>query len=260
MAITDHDTLTGVPDALAAGKRHGVEVVPGVEISSYGYGRQMDILCYFIEPDCAAMNDLIEWAQRKRSERNPEIARRIAAQGVPLDLSDVEKLAGGGQVGRPHFARALIDVGAVKDVREAFERFLGPGAIAYVPKARVEPERVISVVREAGGVSVLAHPVQLEMETDEELRGLVESLSAAGLGGIEAHYPSHSESQTELYRTLAGEFNLAVTGGSDFHGETKPTIHLGESARIAASIRPAGRPAQPPARHAGRLTIPRTRH
>jgi hypothetical protein len=189
----------------------------------------MDILCYFVGPDNVALNDLIEWAQRKRSERNPEIARRIAAEGVPLDLSDVEKLADGGQVGRPHFARALIEVGAVKDVPEAFERFLGPGAVAYVPKARVEPERVISVVREAGGLTVLAHPVQLDMESDEELRGLVRSLAEAGLGGIEAYYPSHSAAQATLYRALADEFDLAISGGSDFHGETKPRIQLGDA-------------------------------
>ncbi len=229
VAVTDHDTLEGVPEAIEAGARYGVEVVPAVEISSEFAGKQMDILCYFIDGECAEMVELIEWVQNSRRNRNPEIARRIAGEGIPLELADVAKYAEGGQVGRPHFAQALIELGVVETVQEAFDKFLAPGGPAYVPKARLEPETVISTVRTSGGVAVLAHPCQIGTGDHSALRDIVVSLTELGLMGIEVYYPSHTPAQTAQYKILADEFDLAITGGSDFHGARKPAIHLGKA-------------------------------
>ena len=229
LGITDHDTVAGVREAQEAGERLGVEIIPGVEISAEFSPEEMHILGYFVDPESPALLDTITWVQRSRSNRNPEIARRFNDLGIPISMEEVAGIANGGLIGRPHFAQALIARGVVKSTQEAFERYLSPGMPAYVAKVKLNAEQAIEAIHGAGGVAVLAHPQQLGIATDEQLRRLVRSLKAAGLDGIECYYSNQSHETSTRHIHLAKHFGLAVSGGSDFHGGSKPHIKLGDS-------------------------------
>ena len=228
LAITDHDTVGGVEEACRAGERMGIEVVTGVEISAEFSPEEMHVLGYFVDPESADLQETITWVQRSRRERNPAIAARLNELGIPLTMEEVAEYANGGLIGRPHFAQALIARGVVESTQEAFDRFLKPGAPAYVAKVKLEPALAIEGIHKAGGVAVLAHPRQLEMKNDEELFKLVGSLKDSGLDGVECYYSNLPRGVTATYMDMARKFDLAITGGSDFHGATKPYIHLGE--------------------------------
>ncbi len=190
IALTDHDTVDGVKPALEAGARHGLEVVPGVEISALHPRGTMHILGYFIDPDHPFLQNQLDRLQVARRERNPRIIQRLKALGIPITWESVAALARG-QIGRPHIAQALVRAGAVTSVEEAFEKYLTRGAPAYVEKFRFPPSEAIEMIRAAGGLAVLAHPFTLNLPSLSALEQELSALKALGLEGVDGLYPEH---------------------------------------------------------------------
>ena len=226
IAITDHDTVSGVAESLKLGEAYGLEVIPAIEISARYKSGEIHILGYDIDWQNQNLVATLIDLRDGRNERNPQIVERLRALGFDIDYSEVKAVAGDGTVGRPHIAQVLLQRGHVASISEAFERFLKDGAIAYVPRANLGPERVVGLILEAGGIPVLAHPSRLDGSLDE-LEKLCASLVNSGLMGVEVLYSTHDKSQVELYQGLASKYGLLVTGGSDFHGANKPGIELG---------------------------------
>jgi predicted metal-dependent phosphoesterase TrpH len=227
LALTDHDTLDGLPEAVAAGKEYGVEVIPGVEISARYPGGSMHLLGYFVDYHSGLLEERLAVLKKARAERNPQIIAKLNNLGVKINLEQVKSLSGGGQVGRPHIARALLESGYVRSLQEAFDVYLRNGGPAHVHKFRFPPGEAIAMIREAQGVPVLGHPFTLDLGSAFALRNLLLDLKALGLAGIEVFYSDHTPEQEALYLRLARELNLLITGGSDFHGLNKPEVSLG---------------------------------
>ena len=226
LAITDHDIVDGIPEATAIGKELGIEVVPGVEISSRLGESELHILGYFLNWTDPLLAQRLSTLRDSRHLRNPKIVQRLNELGIPITYEEVRALAGTESVGRPHIARLLMEKKFVTSAKEAFDRYLANGRPAFVDRDLPAPADAVRWIREAGGVPVLAHPTWVRTSA-EGLRVLVQELKAVGLGGVEVHYSTHTPSQTTEYLDLAKQCDLLVTGGSDFHGVTKPDIEVG---------------------------------
>ena len=225
LAITDHDTVAGLPEAIAAGRSLGIEVIPGIELSSRWGQMELHILGYFLDWNDLELQRQLTRFQDARHVRNPRIIEKLNALGIDLTYEEVRSLAGNDSVGRPHIARVLIEKGYVTSAKEAFDRYLADGAAAYVPRELPEPAEAMAVIRAARGIPVLAHPSWLDRS--EGIYKICEQLKAVGLAGIEVHYSSHRPEQTAAYLDVARRLDLLVTGGSDFHGVTKPDVEVG---------------------------------
>jgi predicted metal-dependent phosphoesterase TrpH len=227
LAVTDHDTIDGNEEALSAGKREGLEVVPGIEISvDYSPG-SMHMLGYFIDTGNRQLKEKLALLQDSRSDRNPKIIAKLNELGLAVSYDEVVQASGGGQVGRPHIAQVLLKKGYTTTIQEAFDKYLGKGAPAYFDKFRLIAEDAIAMITDAGGVPVLAHPFTLKCKNQGKLEDLIRHLATKGLKGIEVYYTEHSEQQTKRYRLLAERNNLLITGGSDFHGANMAGVELG---------------------------------
>ena len=226
LAITDHDITTGVPEAVAAGKARGIEIIPGVEISSLLGGSELHMLGYFLDYEDASLNDRLTRLRESRHRRNPQIIERLQTAGIDITYDEVRALAGTDSVGRPHIARVLMEKGVISSVKEAFNLWLAYGRPAYVPRELPTPAEAILWIKEAKGLAVLAHPTWVKT-TEGTLTDLVRRLKADGLDGVEVYYSTHTPRQTRDYLALSKQQDLLVTGGSDFHGLTKPDIEVG---------------------------------
>ncbi len=248
VAVTDHDTVSGVEQALQEGKRLGIEVVPGVEISvdfcrsciitgTAMYGNElhnaseqpaaeMHLLGYFFNGGHNSMRKILEELREKRDQRNPRIISKLNELGFDITVSQVNSLAAGEVVGRPHIARAMQDKGYVSSIEEAFEKYLASGRPAYFKKNKMSPQQGIGEIAKAGGIPVLAHPIYLYLSTGQ-MDNLIARLTGIGLKGIEAYYTENTKEQTEELLQLAQKHKLMITGGSDFHGSYKPGIEIG---------------------------------
>ncbi|MFH1137617.1 MAG: PHP domain-containing protein [Pseudomonadota bacterium] len=226
VGVTDHDSTDGLDEALAKGRDIGLEVVPGVEISAEFQSGTMHVLGYYMDYREPEFKNRLTALQDGRRNRNPNIVCKLNGLGLELTMDEVRAESGGGQVGRPHFARVLIRKGYVATTEEAFDLYLGKGRPAYVDKFRFFPREAVQMILQAGGLPVLAHPSTLKLSR-EGLEALVAELKAAGLVGLEAYYSTHSPEMIEDYLALCGRFDLVPTGGSDFHGESKKDISLG---------------------------------
>jgi predicted metal-dependent phosphoesterase TrpH len=227
IAVTDHDTIDGNEEALGEGEKLGLEVIPGVEISAQFDLGSMHILGFFIDIGNKALNEKLSLLQETRAKRNPRMVEKLRESGVEISYDEVLHASGGGQVGRPHFAQVLLKKGYVSTVQEAFDRYLGKGAPAYVDKFRFDPKEAIGLIREARGIPVLAHPFTLQIPSPHRLNALLAELIQLGLMGIEAYYPEHTEDQIFLYKGLAEKHGLLVTGGSDYHGIEADKVEIG---------------------------------
>jgi len=227
LALTDHDTVEGLAEALAAGQQLGLEVLPGIEISADWPESTLHILGYFIDYHDGQLLERLRILQDARNRRNPEIIRKLCSLGCDITLEEVMAEAITGQVGRPHIAQVLLQKGYVKSSQEAFDRYLRKGGAAYVDKFRFDPREAISMIRAAGGLAVLAHPSTLAIRNSAELDAFVVAMKGCGLTGIEAFYSEHTPQQTRLYQEVARRHRLLVTGGSDFHGAYIKGIDLG---------------------------------
>ncbi|MCF8043940.1 MAG: PHP domain-containing protein [Desulfarculaceae bacterium] len=239
VALTDHDTTEGLAEFLAAARPGGPELVPGVELSvERPGGGSMHLVGLWMDQDEPRFKQGLERVQAAREQRNPKIASRLQGLGVDITLEEVAAVAGGGQVGRPHFAQVLVDKGVVQNPGEAFGRFLKRGAPAYMEKERLSPGEAMALIRGAGGVTVLAHPGLLQLHP-AVLEQLVKELKDQGLMGIEAYYSEHNPALERRLLDMAARLGLAVSGGSDFHGHNKPGIRLGAgqgTLRVPASL------------------------
>jgi predicted metal-dependent phosphoesterase TrpH len=225
IALTDHDTLEGLPEALETGEKLGLEVIPGVEISAQYNGGTMHMLGYYLDPLDRILNQELKRLQEARKERNPKIIEKLRDLGIPIRFDQVQALAKG-QIGRPHIAQVLLQMGVVTSLDEAFQKYLTKGAAAYVEKFRFSPPKAIALILGAGGIPVLGHPKTLRCPSFRDLKNLVKDLKAAGLKGLEVFYPDQTPEQTRTYLALAQELDLLPTGGSDFHGANKENVDL----------------------------------
>jgi len=212
---------------MAAGQEFGIEIIPGIEISARYDTGSMHILGYFLDYKSEVLARRLDVLKQARKDRNPQIIAKLNDLGMAVTMEQVQRISGGGQVGRPHIARALYEKGYVRSMQEAFDIYLGNNGKAYVSKYRFPPEEALSMIRDARGIPVLAHPFTLGLNTSETLRPLLKELKALGLAGIECYYPEHSPVQEAFYLSLARELGLLITGGSDFHGDNKPEVSLG---------------------------------
>jgi predicted metal-dependent phosphoesterase TrpH len=228
VALTDHDTTDGLAEAVAAGQELGVEVIPGVEISAQYTDDSMHILGYFLDFHSGRLEERLAVLKQARKERNPKIIAKLNALGVKITMGQVERISGGGQIGRPHIARALLESGYVTSIQQAFDIYLKRGGKTYVAKFRFPPAEALEMIREDGGIPVLAHPFTLGLGSAAALKELLQDLKALGLAGIEVFYADHTPEQEARYLKLARELGLLITGGSDFHGDNKPEVTLGK--------------------------------
>jgi len=225
VALTDHDTLAGLPEARQAGRELGVDVVPGVELSVADGDKSIHVLGLFLSDHPGPLAEALADLREKRHHRNRLILEKLAQLGIPIAYEDVQALARG-TVGRPHIAQVMLARGAVTSLKEAFSRYLGNHGRAYVPKEKLELGRAFDLLHAEGALVILAHPYML----GQNGRALIETVGRyrdRGLDGIEAFYTEHSQAQTLEYRALARRFDLVLSGGSDFHGATKPGVELG---------------------------------
>ncbi len=226
LAITDHDIVSGIPEAIATGAELGIDIIPGVEISSRVGDNELHILGYFLNWQDQELSQRLASLRESRHSRNPQIIERLRSLGLDVTYEEVKALAGTDAVGRPHIARLLMEKHYVTSAKDAFDRYLANGRPAYVARELPPPADAIAWIRAAGGVAVLAHPTWAT-SAGEELEPLLTTLKAEGLGGIEVHYSTHTKRQTTKYLGLAKKLDLLITGGSDFHGITKPDIEVG---------------------------------
>ena len=238
IALTDHDTVAGVDAARAAGERLGLRVITGVELSAEDNGREVHVLGLHLER-LDAIETAMEGFRQTRIDRAREMVTRLNALGVPVTFDAVIAEAGGGAVGRPHVARAVVAGGWVEDQRDVFDRYIGQGKPANVPKARLEFADAIALIHAAGGLAIVAHPGV------EFNRPRVERAVGMGLDGLEVLHPSNSGDEVRRLRALTEHFKLVSSGGSDWHGAEQGPRTIGmmkvpyaileqQEARIAA--------------------------
>lgn len=230
-ALTDHDTLRGIKEAkerAAYHKKQGhpMEVYSGVEISAAYKNKDIHILGLLVEENNELLNRSLTSFLENRNRRNDKILERFAERGIFLTMEDLLEDAPDSVITRAHFARALMKKGIVASVQEAFETYLGDDGPCYVAREYMAPEQAIRIIKKAGGVPVLAHPLLYHLPY-EELYALIERLTGAGLAGLEVYYSANRGPDESNVKALANHFGLIATGGSDFHGANKPTIELG---------------------------------
>ena len=219
IAITDHDTFSGVEPATAAGLERGLMIIPGIELSAEKDGSDVHILGYMPDMNDTRLLDKIAMFRRQRGGRIGQMVNKLSDIGLNVELERVLAIAGDGAAGRPHLAAAMVEAGLVSDIKEAFNKYIGKGLKAYVPRYKITPAEAVQMIRQARGIPVLAHP-------GSGVAGkIIPELTEAGLLGIEACHPSHSTSLTKHYLELGKRHGLIITGGSDYHGLERKKGH-----------------------------------
>jgi predicted metal-dependent phosphoesterase TrpH len=214
IAVTDHDTLAGLPEAREAAAAHGLRLIDGVEITAVEDRRDVHLLAYFMDPTNAALVGFLKTQRSNRLRRIREIAERLASLGAPVDIESIIAVRKDGRsLGRPQIADALVAAGHVRDRDDAFDRFIGTDRPAYVPRRGAPPDEVIDIVRKAGGIVSMAHPALTKKDE------IIPRLASAGLAALEARHSDQDAAAEQRYRALAARHGLAVSGGSDFHGD-----------------------------------------
>ena len=220
IALTDHDTLEGVPEARAAGERVGLRVVAGVELSAHEGDRELHVLGLHLTRVSALEERLVALRATRRT-RAMQIVEKLRTLGFPIELDAVWREAGEGAVGRPHVARVLIANGWAKDHRDAFDRLIGSGRPAYVPKQRLPLPEAVQMLRDAGGLAIIAHP------GPDGSRSRLEMFKRIGFDGVEVRHPSHTVEDIARLGTLADYLGLVPSGGSDWHGASEGPRTIG---------------------------------
>lgn len=223
IAITDHDTLAGIKPTQDAAQSHGIEVIPGIELSSEVQGKDIHVLGYFIDDTQGPIRDILTEMQKARVERIARMIEKLkVCQIDDITLEEVTCRPRSGAVGRPHLAAVLLEKGWVGSIREAFDKYLAEGGVAYVQKFKQSPYEAIRLIEESGGVAVLAHPMLTQVDE------LIPGLAKAGLRGLEVYYPNCSAKVIQYYEGLAKKNGLIATGGSDAHGDLKKHTYVGK--------------------------------
>ncbi len=227
IALTDHDTVSGISDAKKQAESADIRFISGIEISAASEVGSMHILGYNINHNFKPLKEVCEWYAEQRFERAKKILDVLGYYGVELHISDVERYSKNKLFVRPHFALAMVDAGYVSSVAEAFEKYLDTYDIKSIKRKKLSADESFQLICEAGGIPVIAHPSKLKID-NEELDNFISHHKKSGLMGMECHYSTHSAKQTMEYIQIAEKHSIYVTGGSDFHGEkVKPHIELG---------------------------------
>jgi predicted metal-dependent phosphoesterase TrpH len=226
IALTDHDTTNGLNEAMEAGIKYGVEVIPGCELSVTFQPGFMHIVGLWVPPDALHLNEVLKNLRDKRATRNKRIVAKLNQLGIDITFEDVLAMAGNGTMGRPHFARVLMEKGVVSSIKQAFDLYLGSTGAAYIPKDKLTPQQAIAALKKEQATIVLAHPYSLKLSGQAEAAE-IQRLCHLGVEGIEAYYSLHSPDQTRKYLELCKRFNMLPSTASDFHGTVKPDIELG---------------------------------
>jgi predicted metal-dependent phosphoesterase TrpH len=224
LALSDHDTLAGVAEAIAEGERVGVRVIASIELNTESRWGDVHVLGYFLDPSDRALEDRLRWLRENRGRRIELMVENLNRLGYPLSLDRVMAIASGGALGRPHLAQALAEAGHVRSYDEAFETLISKDAPAYVERVGLTPSEAVKLVVAHGGAASLAHP-----GTVNDLHELLPDLVSDGLRGMEVYYPQHTAAWTSELRALADAFALVATGGSDFHGRGEHGGPLGSA-------------------------------
>lgn len=225
IAITDHDTISGLEEACKAGKHSKIRVLNGIEFGTEEH-RYLHILGLNIDRTSSDLQKLCLELEKSRNERKYRIINYLKEKDIIIFLEEVEKISGGNIIARPHFAQVLVNKGYVKSTREAFDKYLDTEEYQKIERKKANAKECIEVIHKAKGKAILAHPYQLKYN-EKKLDDLVKNLVGYGLDGIECYYPLHSETQIQYYLELVKKYRLIVSAGSDFHGEkVKPDIKL----------------------------------
>ena len=229
LAITDHDTVFRSAEVSEAAQQSGIELIRAIELSCKHAGNSVHLLGYFFNGVGVGLGEFEGWLQQiqgSRRDRNRRLALRLRELGLDVHVEDAEKF-GPGLTGRPHFARALIEKGYVKSLREAFDRYLGEAAPGYVERDSPDVPTAIRHMTAAGAVPSLAHPIRVGPKNSEAQEQIIAGFAAAGLPAIEAFHSDHTQADTQHFIVMARKYGMAVSGGSDFHGANKPGVQLG---------------------------------
>lgn len=226
MALTDHDSTSGITEFMKACEGTSLIGIPGVEISADVPKGTFHMLGYYLDIDNKPLQDALLKIRDGREIRNAEILEKVNKLGIPLTWDEVRAYAGEDVVGRPHFAMAMMAKGYVSSKEEAFDKYLKKGKSAYADRFRLTPEDSVAMIKGAGGIAVLAHPFTLEM-SNKNLSVYLNKLKEIGLSGVEVYYSEHNAQQVKDYERLCKESGLIATGGSDFHGEINPKVRIG---------------------------------
>lgn len=221
ISVVDHDTVEGLAPVIQAAKTKGIEVIPGIELSAEYEGFEIHILGYFIDHEDRELIERLDNLKKNRIDRVYKIVEKLKDMGVILNPKTIFDLSKQGTVGRLHIARAMVAEGKVSSVFEAFRKYIGDKSPAYVLGFKFSPQEAIKLIKDSGGLPVLAHPYSIN--NDEFIIKFIEF----GLMGLEVYYPEHSQSMINFYNNLAVKYNLFVTGGSDCHGKAKPEVKIG---------------------------------
>ena len=225
-ALTDHDNTDGLPEAFEAAAQYGIELVPGIEFSTEYLGTDIHIVGIDFDWKNPAFQKRIDYYRSERVRRNQKMIDMMAADGIDISYEQMAQSFGESVWTRAHFAKFLLAKGYIKDISEAFTTYIGDNCKYFIPREKVSPFEVVELIREFGGIPILAHPFQYKF-SDEVLRTPIQKLIDAGLLGMEVYYSTHTQEQCDYLLALADEFGLAPSGGSDFHGSNKPDISLG---------------------------------
>ena len=226
IALTDHDSLDGVVACIEAGKAYGIEVIPGIELSGNYHGHEIHILGYFIDSTSTLLKETLQGVIAKREQRNDEMLQKLETLGISLTMADVSQGVEDEIITRAHIARAMREKGYIKTNSEAFDKYIGDGCPAFIPKHSLTSTECIDLIHQCGGVAVLAHP-GLYTFAKGRIKPLITDLMTAGLDGVEVIYPKHDAELTAMLTAFCKANHLAITGGSDFHGGNKPDIQIG---------------------------------
>lgn len=228
IAITDHDTLFHSYELTALAQEQQVTLIPGVEISAAHSGHSIHVLGYFIDDSARELKTLVDTVRTNRDTRNHEMIEKCNRNGLPITMEELEEIAQGEIVSRPHFARLFVQKKLVPSYNHAFMQYLANGAQCHVSRTQIPAASVIQEINAAGGMSVLAHPCLIPCHTPDEYTILIHDLKECGLQGLEVFCANQPKKTSDLFLSIAHKEQLMITGGSDFHGNTKPTIMLGD--------------------------------
>lgn len=228
IAITDHDTIGNVKECIEEGKKNGIRVIPGIELSASIDTGKMHILGFGIDPNNIEFNMVMKMLRDAREERNRNLIEAIKCIfNIEISMENVKKHAKGESVGKPHIAAAIVESGYCDDIESAFKKILGSRRLESIERKKLPPKTCIELIHKAGGLAFLAHPKSLKLSQDDTF-AKIKLLKTYGLDGLEVYHSSHTQKQCEKYTKIANELGLMISCGSDFHGlEIKKDIHLG---------------------------------
>jgi len=242
LALTDHDTVAGIPDFLRGALEYpALTAIAGVEISTLYQRREIHIVGIFLDHTCAKLHEFLKDIQVKRRQRNELMAQKLTSLGYDIDIETLRERTNGQIVGRPHFAAYLLENYDFEDTQEIFDKLLKRGAPAFVPRSLPTPMEAISAIHQAGGITIWAHPIYRKSKERSWCRKILKDLVPAGLDAIEAYYTQFNEQQTKIIKDLAIEFDIALAGGSDYHGSHHENVSLGTGygeLRVPADVLP----------------------